>query len=117
MTTDDVLCRWEDFQAVMEEREPKMLRAFTAMEVDASGRLKTEQIQRAHVACRREQSLGDVMIYRWPAGAIRVGSHSTALHWETCRMSRCAAVSMGLCAAQTPCSGWASRPQRRTPRP
>jgi hypothetical protein len=33
---------------VMEEREPKMLRAFTAMEVDASGQLKTEQIQRAH---------------------------------------------------------------------
>lgn len=49
----------------MEEREPKMLRAFTAMEVDASGRLKTEQIQRAHVARRREQLLGDVMMYRW----------------------------------------------------
>lgn len=42
--------RWEDFQAVMEEREPKMLRAFTAMEVDASGRLKTEQIQSASAA-------------------------------------------------------------------
>jgi hypothetical protein len=47
VTTSHVLRRWEDFQAVMEEREPKMLRAFTAMEVDASGRLKTEQIQRA----------------------------------------------------------------------
>lgn len=32
---------------MMEEREPKMLRAFTAMEVDASGQLKTGQIQSA----------------------------------------------------------------------
>ncbi len=37
--------RWEEFQAVVEEREPKILRAFTAMPVDAQGHLKVQDIQ------------------------------------------------------------------------
>ncbi len=35
---------------MVEEREPKMLRAFTAMQVDASGQLKTGQIQSERTA-------------------------------------------------------------------
>lgn len=35
---------------MVEEREPKMLRAFTAMQVDASGQLKTGQIQSERAA-------------------------------------------------------------------
>jgi len=36
---------WEEFQAVVEERESKILRAFTAMPVDAQGQLKVTDIQ------------------------------------------------------------------------
>ena len=39
--------RWEDFQAFVDEREPKMLRAFTAMEVNPAGQLELKHIKSA----------------------------------------------------------------------
>ena len=39
------LPRWEDFQAYVDEREPKMLRAFTAMEVNPAGQLELKHIK------------------------------------------------------------------------
>jgi hypothetical protein len=37
--------RWEDFEALVHEKEPKMLRAFTSMEVDSAGQLKLNEIK------------------------------------------------------------------------
>lgn len=36
---------WEEFQSVVEEREPAILRAYTAMPVDAQGQLQSSAIQ------------------------------------------------------------------------
>lgn len=82
-TSDDPLCRWEDFQAVMEEREPKMLRAFTAMEVDASGRLKTEQIQRAHRRLLKTQSVVTPTVCLHQLSAFCTGNHRSMLLLDT----------------------------------
>ncbi len=36
---------WEEFRARVDEREPRMLRAFTAMEVNPAGSLEVAEIQ------------------------------------------------------------------------
>lgn len=37
--------RWEDFQAYVDEREPKMLRAFTSLEVNPAGQYDLKHIK------------------------------------------------------------------------
>lgn len=37
--------RWEEFKAHLDEKEPQMLRAFTAMEVNAQGALQVNDIK------------------------------------------------------------------------
>ena len=36
---------WDDFQAYVDEREPKMLRAFTALEVNSAGQYELKHIK------------------------------------------------------------------------
>ena len=38
-------CSWEDFQAYVDEREPKMLRAFTSLEVNSDGQYDLKHIK------------------------------------------------------------------------
>ena len=68
---------------MMEEREPKMLRAFTAMEVDASGRLKTEQIQRAHCRLLKTPSVVTSTVCLHQLSAFCTGNHLSMLLLDT----------------------------------
>ena len=43
--TTNKLSRWEEFRGLMDEREPKMLRAFTSMEVSPAGGLEQRHIK------------------------------------------------------------------------
>jgi hypothetical protein len=38
-------CSWDDFQAYVDEREPKMLRAFTSLEVNPAGQYDLKHIK------------------------------------------------------------------------
>ena len=38
-------CSWDDFQAYVDEREPKMLRAFTSLEVNSAGQYDLKHIK------------------------------------------------------------------------
>ena len=40
-----VHCSWDEFKAMVDEREPKMLRAFTSMEVNPAGGLEQKSIK------------------------------------------------------------------------
>ena len=40
-----VRCSWDDFQAYVDEREPKMLRAFTSLEVNSAGHYDLKHIK------------------------------------------------------------------------
>ena len=40
-----VPCSWDEFKAMVDEREPKMLRAFTSMEVNPAGGLEQKSIK------------------------------------------------------------------------
>ena len=40
-----ICCSWEEFKGMMDEREPKMLRAFTSLEVNSAGGLEPKSIK------------------------------------------------------------------------
>jgi len=40
-----VCCSWDDFQGYVDEREPKMLRAFTSLEVNSAGHYDLKHIK------------------------------------------------------------------------
>ena len=42
-----IWCSWDDFQAYVDEREPKMLRAFTSLEVNSAGQYDLKHIKSA----------------------------------------------------------------------
>lgn len=42
-----MLCSYDEFKALVDEREPKMLRAFTSMEVNVAGGLEQKSIKGA----------------------------------------------------------------------
>lgn len=44
------LCSWDEFKALVDEREPKMLKAFTCMEVTTAGDLEQKSIKGAYLS-------------------------------------------------------------------
>ena len=45
MKRSSLPCSWDDFQAYVDEREPKMLRAFTSLEVNPAGQYDLKHIK------------------------------------------------------------------------
>ena len=81
----------------MEEREPKILRQFTAMEVDPSGQLKSSQIQGVLLPEKSRTTI-------WNTEGPPYSTHAVLFHIEADR-------SLGY--LQRPWRGWGCRPLRR----
>ena len=43
--TVPTFCSWEEFKALVDEREPKMLKAFTSLQVNSAGSLEPKFIK------------------------------------------------------------------------
>ena len=51
------MCSWDDFQAYVDEREPKMLRAFTSLEVNPAGQYDLKHIKSTLLSLSHEALL------------------------------------------------------------